>query len=126
MKITPPNENNALQANLFHILQIVTDYSMTMPTAVRSAVMAYTPSSKEPTVTAVPRVRATAAPDELVEDADEPDESAVPVGLEVTVPVPAVPASFMRELQVPVALVAEVTVADPPKLHAEDAELCSE
>jgi hypothetical protein len=98
---------------------------MTMPTAVRSAVMAYTLSSNEPTVTAVPRVRATAAPDELVEDADEP-ESAVPVGLEVTVPVPAVPASFMRELQVPVALVADATVAEPPKLHAEEAELCSE
>ena len=81
----------------------------------------YAPSWTDPTTTIVLPV-VGAKPDEVEEEADEPE---VPVGWEVTVPVPAVPAWLIKLEQVPVALVVEVTVAEPPKLQADAAEFCS-
>ena len=61
--------------------------------------------------------------DEAVEEAEL--EPAVAVFSVVTVPVPAVPASFICVEQVPVALVVALTVADPSKLQASAARFCS-
>lgn len=61
--------------------------------------------------------------DEPVEEAEP--EPAVPVFSVAMVPVPAGPASFICAEQVPVALVTDLTVADPPKLQASAARFCS-
>jgi hypothetical protein len=66
-----------------------------------------------------------APPLDEVEVLEEELESAVAVASVVTVPVPAVPASFIWAEQVPVALVVALVVADPAKLQAEAARSCS-
>lgn len=98
-------------------------YSNTIPRPATTAVTAYNPNSIDPTPTIILFAPGTPAPDELEELADA--ASAVPVGFDVTVPVPAVPASFINELHVPVAGVVAVVVAEPPKLHALATEFCS-
>lgn len=50
----------------------------------------------------------------------EPDpDPAVPLGAEVTVPVPPLPAWLIKAAQFPVGALAETDVADPPKSQAE-------
>jgi len=50
----------------------------------------------------------------------EPDpDPAVPLGAEVTVPVPALPAWLIKATQSPVGADGEVEVAEPLKSHAE-------
>src|ERR1700744_1550077 len=46
-------------------------------------------------------------------------EPAVPLGADVTVPVPTAPAWLIRVAQLPVGLVGEAVVADPLKSQAE-------
>ena len=100
----------------------MTAYSKIIPTPAITALNIYPPICHLPP-TMAPGVTITAAPleEDALPDAPAPDA----VGCEVTVPVPAEPAWLINALHVPVALVVDVTVADPPKLQADALDPCS-
>lgn len=99
------------------------DYSKIIPTPAITALTTYTPTCHPPPT--IPGLTTTAAPLDVDALPDTPAAAPDAVGCEVTVPVPADPAWLINALHVPIASVVEVTVADPPKLHAEALDPCS-
>lgn len=94
------------------------NYRRTMQAPVRTAVITYPPSCQTPTCTAL-GLTIPAAPLEL--EAEEVEETwlALPVGDEVTVPVPAGPASLRRAEQVPEGALDFLVDAAPLKSQAD-------